>query len=89
MTSARDVRAADLQEDLVKPFADESGFKKLRSHQTRRSRRRPTNIPRASEASNPTEPVCERNTKKWVKLRSSMSCPELRSHLRTEVRGVA
>ena len=34
-------------------------------------------------------PVRERNLDKWVKLRSSMSCPELRSHLRTEVCGVA
>ena len=34
-------------------------------------------------------PVPERNTNKWVKLRSSMSCPELRSHLRAEARGVA
>ena len=91
--SARDVRAADLQEALVKPVRGSNlASKTVRFHQTRRRRRRPTNIA-ASEASNPTEPVCERvhaaTQSKWVKLRSSMSCPELRSHLRTEVRGVA
>ena len=67
--SARDVRAADLQEETVKPIGMCRACGRGGSPD-------PTNTAapkRTSQRAIDRAPMRERNPKKWVKLRSSMS----------------
>ena len=99
----REARRIDVDDSLQRPCA--SGYGPLRERRRAPLRsagaKRETHLTtdaisvnegafaKRDERLSSQRPLRERNPIEWVKLRSSMSWPELRSHLRAEARGVA